>query len=358
MGGGGRSNSTSSASGGITPAHRRMSTNGDMGSPLGRGAASPSLLVRKQSSVGIGVLVQSASASNTPGGQVNNDGLESVDSQSSFAGTPTPSIRGGHRGDYGGDSGDGGTRHTATVAASSSGIVVTKALQDLLRRDANGRPILLKPIYNPYRSSERDEEASVRRRLRPHTLQLLQPLTFEEASQARDPAYQIRKSHEELQTQDVLRRREQHTSSIAAMQLVDMIGTTDDAERHDDALCQPPRQHHTSLRERMEFWRSREADQLEVFSRAAAAAVSTERVRVEDINKRERGILDKVEKVQKNAAAIQASRNYERQRMEDLKIESQCRVEMECLVNAEDAYRNRYTATEALLWAELVTTFE
>jgi hypothetical protein len=28
------------------------------------------------------------------------------------------------------------------------------------------------------------------------------------------------------------------------------------------------------------------------------------------------------------------------------------------LVNAEDAFRNRYTATEALLWAELVTTFE
>lgn len=356
-GGGGRSGSTSSASGGITPSHRKMSTNMDMmmGSPLGRGAVSPSLLVRKQSSVGIGMLLQSASY--TPGGQMH-DGLDSVDSQSSFAGTPITSSRGHHHHhnkNSGVDNHHNSSSNTTTSAAaaagssslggSSGGIVVTKALQDLLRRDANGRPILLKPIYNPYRSSEREEETNIRRRLRPHTLELLQPLSFEKASEACDPTLYLRKSHEELSQHH--HNKQHNTFSGDGGQRGGQDGEQQQllALRHDPA----------TLRERMEFWRSRESDQLEVFSRAAAAAVSSERVRWEDVNKRERGILAKVEKVQKNAAAIQAARNHERQRLEDLKLESQCRVELECLINAEESFRNRYIATEGLLWAELMT---
>jgi hypothetical protein len=321
-GGGGKRGTDGGPPGSPSPLRRKSSTQ-VFDDPLSaRAAAMPSLLVRKQSSVGLGMLLSSSPlCQNEPAADVSYGDSDSRGSFTSPASLPQ---------------GNGANAPTSALGgAPIGGIVLTKALQDLLRRDASGRPILLKPLYNPYRTSEREEEVNVRKKLRPHTLKLLQPLSFSEASEVRDMQKELRNGIAMIQS----------TASFSTTAMSSSQESSSGSRRHNS----PPL---SSLQERMREWRSKEDEQLRVFRRNAVAAVAQERRQWDHINKRERGILAKVEHVQQQAAAIQAVRDHERHRLEDMKFDSHHRVAVDCLINAELAFRNRLTAVEAAVRSE------
>jgi hypothetical protein len=183
---------------------------------------------------------------------------------------------------------------------------------------------------NPYSNSAELEEAEKRNKLRPHTVALLGPLSFEDAAQPTEFDRTLREA------QELLRVQHAKASEAAAEQQ-----KIQEAQR-------------SAYRRDLEEWRSLEEDQLALVHRHGVERCYSESEYWTIQNQRNKNIMDKVNEIHRKANMDEAAKLHARESLAKLSRLSEQRVAVECLVQQELCIRKCMEAAERAIFEESV----
>jgi hypothetical protein len=216
------------------------------------------------------------------------------------------------------------------LGRSSSSQTLSEMVNKLDEIRATLAATRIAPMNNPYSKAAEEEAAANWDRLRPHTLALLAPQSFEGGMEPVKLDCVLLDAHTTLQSEK---------EKAAARE----------AER-EASHQQQQAEYRNSIKE----WRFRENDQLSFVHRRGVERAYAEKEYWTVQNQRNKHIMDKVSEITRKAKEEEAARLHARESLALLAAQSAHRVAMDCLADQEMCVRKAIESAERSVFDEVV----